>query len=126
MVAARKQRFQFPAFDLKRILNFPVPAWQFGVSLACVLCAIILTGGGGIFNKTQTIIIHKTDTVFDKGPHRTLLLTIDSQAEMTYPASGNHLYYADSSDRNLHKIDKALNSIQPGIHQPKDLIKGNK
>ena len=105
MVAARKKnvnRFAFPAIDITKIMNFKIPAYQVGFAMILVLFIAIFIGRqSGLSDNKNTVVVYKTDTIFEKMEKKagTTAISKDSQAEIMVPSSSAGLY-ADSIDIN--------------------------
>jgi hypothetical protein len=101
MVAARKKGFDLPAFNLKTILNYPLPAYQFGLAMVLVVFMAVLAGRNIGFNSQPgTVIVFKTDTVFEKSHKNAapVMYLSDSQKRTISPASSLGNYLVDSID----------------------------
>ena len=115
MVAARKKNVKWmalPAIDISGILNFKVPAYQVGLAMVMVLFAAIFIGRNtGPTDTKNTVVVYKTDTVFEKMQKKggTTAISKDSEAEITAPSNAAELY-ADSMD--INNIDNN-NTIRP-------------
>jgi len=115
MVAARKKIVKWmalPAIDISGILNFKVPAYQVGLAMVMVLFAAIFIGRNTGPNDTKnTVVVYKTDTVFEKMQKKgsTTAISKDSQSEISAPAHAAELY-ADSID--INNVDNN-NTIRP-------------
>src|SRR6185437_6406055 len=107
IVAARKKPVIhkwriFPAINISGILNFKVPAYQVGFAMIVVLFSAILLGrNSGLNGNKNTVIVYKTDTVYEKMQKKAGATSIskDSQALILTPSYSGGLF-ADSIDIN--------------------------
>ncbi len=115
MVAARKKSVKwvlFPAINISNILNFQVPAYQVGFAMIVVLFLAVLLGRNpGLNGNKNTVIVYKTDTVYEKMQKKAGATSIskDSQALILTPSYSGGLY-ADSID--INGIENNNNSTQ--------------
>lgn len=105
LVAARKKPFAFPSFPpvhLSRILNFPIPAYRFGMALIMILLVnLFIARNSNLNTHPGTAAVYKTDTVNAKKINKpsTSALAADSEKRMYTPFNSGAIY-ADSIDIN--------------------------
>ncbi len=131
MVAARKKsmnRNLIPPINISRLLNFQVPAYQVGFAMILVLVvSLFISHNTGINGNKNTVVVYKTDTVFEKMQKKagTTAISKDSQAEILAPSYSGGLF-ADSID--INGIEDNNNSTQnhdlpPGVETSPGSVK---
>jgi hypothetical protein len=96
LVAARRKRFEFPAINFNKVLNFPVPAYQVGLAMILMMFTVILAGKRSNEGMSQIRGVHKTDTIYEKiyKKSSTIVASNDSQAKSLVPT----IFKADYTD----------------------------
>jgi hypothetical protein len=102
MVSAKRngaQGFKWPSFNFLKALNFPTPAYQFGLASIIILIAAVFIGRNGSARQdSNTLTVHKTDTIYEKVYKKVPVMALNDSESKVIKTSDADADYTDSID----------------------------